>query len=278
MTELDKKIEKLVQRAHFYLRPDVKNKLEAAFKQEKQSKAKLALKWMLDNAEIAKKNKLPLCQDTGACLLFFEIGLGFERPAKAVEKIKKSLVKAFYNNCLRPSMVDPLLAKKPSHKGLVENYKFLPKQKGIKITILPKGFGSENKTQLRMFNPTAKIGEIEDFIVESVRLAGPEACPPFFVGIGVGGSSDYALCLAKKALLDRMDSFNRDKGLNLLEKRILGKINKLKLGPMGFGGKFTALGVRIRKHPTHIAGLPVGVNISCHALRSATLTLSQKEI
>ena len=142
------------------------------------------------------------------------------------------------------------------------------------ITIFPKGFGSENKSNLKMFNPTASLKQIEDFIVESVNAAGPESCPPFIVGVGIGGTSDTALLLAKKALLGRIDKPNPDKLLNGLEKQLLKRINASGIGPMGLGGKCSSLAVKIKKLPTHIAGLPVGVNISCHALRSASIRIN----
>jgi fumarate hydratase subunit alpha len=138
---------------------------------------------------------------------------------------------------------------------------------------LPKGFGSENKTTLKMFNPTVTTAEIENFIVDSVEKAGPEGCPPFIVGVGIGGTSDYALLLAKRALLERIDTPNPDIFLSNLEKRLFKKINALNIGPMGLGGRCTALAVKIKTAPTHIAGLPVGVNISCHALRSASISI-----
>jgi fumarate hydratase subunit alpha len=142
----------------------------------------------------------------------------------------------------------------------------------LKITVLPKGFGCENKTQLKMFNPTAKISEIEKFIVDAVKSAGPDACPPYIVGVGIGGTADYACFLAKRALLKRVArrTSHVARRIGKLEQELLRKINKLDIGPMGLGGKATCLGVNIETYPTHIAGLPVAVNISCHALRSAT--------
>jgi fumarate hydratase subunit alpha len=138
----------------------------------------------------------------------------------------------------------------------------------IKITVLPKGFGCENKSQLKMFKPTVKIDEIKRFIIDCVKSAGPDACPPYVVGVGIGGTADYAGLMAKKALLRRLTTHNSK--LRTLEKELLNRINKLNIGPMGLGGKTTCLGVNIETYPTHIAGLSVAVNLSCHALRSAT--------
>jgi fumarate hydratase subunit alpha len=147
--------------------------------------------------------------------------------------------------------------------------------------VLPKGFGCENKAQLKMFNPTAKIDELKKFIIEAVRFAGPDACPPFVVGVGIGGTADYAMSMAKKALLRKIitphfrrgNLYRTHKSTVRLENELLRKINRLNIGPMGLGGKTTALAVNIETYPTHLAGLPVAVNISCHALRSATKAL-----
>jgi fumarate hydratase subunit alpha len=271
--DFSKKIKKLVEEASFSLRYDVKKVIGEAFQNEKQKLAKQALGWILDNAKTAKKNKLALCQDTGLPILFIEAGKNQKITYSLVNKIKKEVVKYYQKSYLRRSMVDPLLRKKPKYEGVISHVQFSPKIKGVRITLFPKGFGSENKTQLKMFNPTADIGQIENFILDCIKQAGPESCPPFFVGVGIGGTADQALLLAKKALIGRVDLANSDKYLDSLEKRLLKKINKLNIGAMGFRGKSTALAVKIKKTPTHIAGLPVGVNISCHALRSATLRI-----
>ncbi len=273
MKDISKHIEDLVRKASFSLRKDIEKALEKAYHQEKEKKAKMALGWILENAKIAEKEKIALCQDTGLPVIFIEAGNDVKLTAALLKRVRDAVLGAYKDNCLRPSLVDPLTRNNPQYQGLIEHIIFLPKAKGLRITILPKGFGSENKTQLKMFEPTAQIKQIEEFIVNCVKEAGPESCPPFFLGIGIGGTSEYALYLAKKALLDKIDSPNNDKFLRTLEKRILSKINSLKIGPMGLGGKFTALAVKIKKSQTHIAGLPVGVNISCHALRSATIKI-----
>lgn len=143
----------------------------------------------------------------------------------------------------------------------------------LKITVLPKGFGSENKSKVKMLPPTATLEEIEDFIVESVKEAGSGACPPYFIGVGIGGTQDFAALMAKKALLMPFAKLNKDKRLAQIQKRSLKKINALNIGPFGLGGKNTALGLNIKTYPTHVAGMPVAVNISCHALRSASVTI-----
>ncbi len=273
MSTLSKQIDQLVKEANFSLRPDVEKLIRRAYRNEKRKKAKLALKWILDNATIAAKSNIALCQDTGFPLVFIEAGDKTRLTGSLVAKIKKAIGQSYKDNYLRRSVVSPLKRSFSDSQEVLEHIHFLPNLNKPRITFFPKGFGSENKTKLKMFEPTAKISQIEDFIVESVGEAGPQGCPPFFVGVGIGGTSEHALYLAKRSLIDRVDSPNCNQNLNLLEKRILNKINKLKIGPMGFGGSFTALAVKIKKHPTHIAGLPVGVNISCHALRSASAEL-----
>ena len=143
----------------------------------------------------------------------------------------------------------------------------------LKITLLPKGFGSENKSRVKMLSPTATLEEIERFIVESVKVAGAGACPPYFIGVGIGGTQDFAGLLAKKALLMPFAKLNKDKKLAQMQKRLIKKINALDIGPFGLGGKNTVLGLNIKTYPTHIAGMPVAVNISCHALRTASIII-----
>ena len=270
---IGKKVEEAVREASFSLRKDVLGLIKKAHRDEKNKRAKLALGWIIENAEVAKKEKLALCQDTGFALVFIEVGQGMKASLELVKTIEESVMYSYINNNLRKSMVDPFLRINPSHKKPLTHIEFNPQIKDLHITVFPNGFGSENKTRLRMFNPTASIKDIEDFVIETVKLAGPGACPPFIVGVGIGGTSDYALLLAKKALVGKLNKPNKDKLLANLENRLLKRINSLNIGPMGFGGKNTALAVKIEKSPTHIAGLPVGINVSCWALRSATVKI-----
>jgi fumarate hydratase subunit alpha len=168
----------------------------------------------------------------------------------------------------RKSIVhDPILRGKPVYEGAIIHTDIVKGGK-LKITVMPKGFGCENKSQLKMFLPTASIEEIKDFVIQAVKKAGPDACPPYIVGVGIGGAADYASLLAKKALLRSLYIPTLK-----LEKDLLKEINALSIGPMGLGGRTTCLAVNVETYPTHIAGLPVAVNISCHALRSASITL-----
>lgn len=271
--DIRKKIEKLVEEANFNLRLDLKKVISTAYRKEKNKMAKKALAWILENADIAKGEKIALCQDTGLPVVFLEAGKDTKITFSLINQIKSEIARSYKKFYLRRSITDPLVRNNPSYQGIIDHIHFSHQIKGLRVTLFPKGFGSENKTQIKMFNPTATTGEIEDFIINCVKDAGPESCPPFFLGVGIGGTADHALFLAKKALIDRIDLPNPDQKLKRMEKNILKKVNKLGIGPMGFGGKFTALAVKIKKSPTHIAGLPVGINISCHALRSASVVI-----
>ncbi len=279
MEKLQKKVEDLVAQASFSMRKDVLGLIKKAYKNERRKKTCLpagrALGWILENAKIAQEEKLAICQDTGLPIVFIEVPKFTNINSSLIESIKKGVETGYRKNYLRPSIVDPLIRGKSSYRGIIYHIDFSAKQKNLKITLFPKGFGSENKSQLKMFNPTVNFKKIEEFIIESIKKAGPESCPPFVVGLGIGGTSDEALLLAKKALIEKIDKPNADTSLNTLEKKLLEKINSLKIGPMGFGGKSTALAVKIKKAPTHIAGLPVGINISCWALRSAAITIAK---
>jgi len=169
---------------------------------------------------------------------------------------------------LRSSIIREPLARGRSGSSPAVIHADIVRGNKLKITVLPKGFGCENKSQVKMFNPTTRPEEIKDFIVDVIKAAGPDACPPYVVGVGIGGTVDYSCLLAKKALLRKLKTARSG-----MERELLRRINALNIGPMGLGGKATCLGVHIETFPTHIAGLPVAVNISCHALRSATAIL-----
>jgi fumarate hydratase subunit alpha len=275
----EEKIKEIVSRlciqANTILRKDVFFALKSALKKEKSKRAKKILEAIVKNALIAKKQKLAICQDTGLPWVFVELGDKVKIIGDLKKAINKGIEEGYKKGFLRNSIVkEPLSRRRPSFKPAVIHIDLVKGDK-LKITVLPKGFGCENKTQLKMFPPTEKIGEIKKFIVEAVKSAGPDACPPFIVGVGIGGTGDYACFLAKKALLKKINTQYSilNTGISKLEYDLLSEINKLNIGPMGLGGKTTCLGVNILTYPTHIAGLPVAVNISCHALRSATVTL-----
>lgn len=255
-------------RANQVLRSDVYQSLKEACKRESNKKIKAALEAIIKNAEVALREKLAICQDTGLPVVFLEIGQEVKITGDLKSAINKGVELGYKKGSFRNSVIsDPLQRGKPGYQPVIIHTDIVRGSR-LKITVLPKGFGCENKSQLRMFNPTIKIDEIKKFIVEVVKRAGADACPPYVVGVGIGGTADYAGILAKKALLKKVGGKS-----GKLEKDLLKEINSLNIGPMGLGGKATCLGVNIETHPTHIAGLPVAVNISCHALRSAKAVL-----
>jgi fumarate hydratase subunit alpha len=265
---ITKAVIELVKRANFSLRSDVLSVLRRACSKEKNVRAKKILKAILDNAAYAKKENLAICQDTGMPIVFVQLGQDVKINGDLKAAINKGIREGYRKYSLRNSIVkDPLQRGRPSFSPCIIHIDLVIGNK-IKLTLLPKGFGCENKSQLKMFKPTASIEEIKQFIVETVKSAGPDACPPYVIGVGIGGSADYAGIMAKKALLDKIST----KG-SKLAKDLLRQINETGIGPMGLGGRTTALAVNIQTYPTHIAGLPVAVNISCHALRSAEIVL-----
>lgn len=262
---IQKTIAQLCIQANTQLRPDVLSALKKASLRERKARAKDILRAIIRNAAIARKENLAICQDTGLPCVFVELGSNLRVVGNLNTTINKGVEVGYKKGYLRNSIVNqPLLRRKVGFRPAVIHLD-LVKGSNLKLTVMPKGFGCENKSKLKMFLPTANINQIKGFIIDCVKEAGPDACPPYIVGVGIGGTADYAGFLAKKALLKKIS--NRG---SRLEQDLLKEINKLNIGPMGLGGKTTCLGVNIQTYPTHIAGLPVAVNISCHALRSAT--------
>ncbi|MFZ2603538.1 MAG: fumarate hydratase [Candidatus Omnitrophota bacterium] len=265
-------VAKLCVQANLVLRKDTLSHLKSAYSKETRKSAKEFLSAIIKNAEIASLKKIAICQDTGLASVFVEIGQDVRIAGSIKQAINKGVEIGYKKGYLRNSVIrDPLSRKKAGYSPAIIHFD-INRGKKIKITVFPKGFGCENKTQLKMFPPTARIKEIKEFIINAVKAAGADACPPYTIGVGIGGTADYAVFLAKKALLGsvvrRPPSVVRKLGNDLLKE-----INKLNIGPMGLGGKTTALAINIETYPTHIAGMPVAVNISCHALRSATAVI-----
>ena len=259
--------------ANLFLRPDVLRALKSAHAKESNKRAKRILKAIIDNASVAREERMAICQDTGIPVVFLEIGQEVKISGDLKSAINKGVESGYRKGSLRNSIIhDPILRGKAKYSPAVIHTDIVKGDK-LKITVLPKGFGCENKAQLKMFNPTIDLAQVKKFIVESVKKAGPDACPPYVIGVGIGGTADYAALLAKKALLRNTQYAIRSTQYAALQKHLLREINNLNIGPMGLGGRRTALAVNIETYPTHIAGLPVAVNISCHALRSATKTV-----
>lgn len=261
-------IKELCLKANLELRHDVLAILKKSCSRERNPRARDILRAILENARIARKDKIAICQDTGFPIVFIELGTDVRIKGDLVRAVNRGIEKGYKSGAFRNSIVRSPLARGRSGNIPAIIHTDLLKGSRLKISVLPKGFGCENKSQLKMFNPTASWSEISGFVVQAVKTAGPDGCPPYVVGVGIGGTADYACLMAKKALLRGIDTKN-----SRLEELLLKEINKLHIGPMGLGGKVTALGVRIEEYPTHIAGLPVAVNISCHATRSASAIL-----
>ena len=267
--------EKLAIKANTIIRKDILVELKKALRYEKKPLARMALEQIIQNARIAARLKLAICQDTGLPVVFVELGQKVFLKGETLEAaINKGIKAAYKKGGFRRSVIqDPLRAKNDIRfTPAVIHIDIKPTNK-IKLTVIPKGFGSENVSRIKMLKPTAELKEIVDFVVEAARSAGPAACPPFVIGIGIGGTLDKAVILSKKALCRNITRANSSPVLARLEKKILREVNNIKLGPMGFGGGHTALGVNILTNPTHIAGLPVAVSISCHATRSAAAVI-----
>ena len=253
---------------------DVKNALKDAYANENDETARLNLKAIIDNIEAAHENSIPMCQDTGLPIVF--VKLGDVTVENLYQGIRNGVEKATITVPLRPNVVDPFTRENTSTntgKGIPLVDVEVVEGDYLELTIFPKGFGSENNNALKMALPGEGIEGVKKFVLETVLAAGGKPCPPTRIGVGIGGSSDYALKLAKKALLRDVNSKNSDKRLAELEEELLKSVNSTGIGPMGLGGKTTALDVKVELADTHTAGLPIGVCIQCWAARHASKIL-----
>lgn len=268
-------IERLCIEANQVLPKDVKESIKVCRACEDGTIAQGILDNIIENYGIAEKEQVPICQDTGMACVFLEIGqdvhiVGGDLSAAVDEGVRRG----YTNGYLRKSVVkDPVRRGNTGDNTPAMLYTEIVPGENIKITVGPKGFGSENMSAIRMFKPSAGLQGIKDFIIETVETAGPNPCPPMVVGVGIGGTFDKAALLAKKALMRPIDTENPDPYYADLEKEMLEKINQLGIGPQGFGGRTTALGLNIETMPTHIAGMPCAINISCHVTRHRTEVL-----
>ena len=261
----------LCVRANRELPEDVAAALAAARESEPWLLAKTSLGVLCDNLSLARENELPICQDTGAACVFIELGQEVHIDGSLEQAVQQGVRRGYEEGFLRKSMVaDPLRRGNTGDNTPAFLTVHLTEGDGLKITVMPKGFGSENMSRLAMLKPADGGQGVRDFVVETVRLAGPNPCPPVIVGVGIGGSFDKVAALAKQALLRPLDVPNPDPYYAAMERELLEKINALGIGPQGFGGRTTALGLAIETAPTHVAGLPVAVNMSCHATRRAS--------
>ena len=262
-------VKELCVEANYYLSDDVRNTLYHAKKKETWPLAENILEQIILNSDIAKNENKPICQDTGMACVFLEIGQDVHIIGGLLEDaINEGVRRGYDEGFLRKSVVkDPInrINTKDNTPAIIY-YDIVPGDK-IKITVAPKGFGSENMSRIKMLKPSDGLQGVKDFIIETIKLAGPNPCPPIVIGVGIGGTFDKAAYLSKKALIRPLNVRNKDEFYSNLEKELLEDINNLGIGPQGFGGKTTAIGLNIETYPTHIAGLPVAVNINCHATR-----------
>lgn len=271
VSDITKAVKRMCIEANYYLSDDIRDRLKEAYQNETWSIAKDILEKIMTNADIAKNENMPMCQDTGMTCVFVDMGQDVHITNGSLEvAINEGVRQGYEEGYLRKSVVkDPLdRVNTKDNTPAVIYYNIVPGDK-LKITVVPKGFGSENMSKIKMLKPADGIEGVKEFILEVVKLAGPNPCPPTVIGIGIGGTFDKAANLAKKALIRPTAIRNSNPFYADLEKELLEKINGLGIGPQGFGGKTTALAVNIETYPTHIAGLPVAVNINCHATRHA---------
>lgn len=267
--KIEEVVEKLCIESNYNLSKDVFDALNKAKEEETWTLAGDILDKIIVNAEISKSESMPICQDTGMACVFLEVGQDVHIVGGNLEDaINEGVRRGYDKGYLRKSIVkDPIdrLNTKDNTPAII-HYEIVPRDK-LKITVAPKGFGSENMSQIKMLKPSDGLKGVKDFIVKVVKDAGPNPCPPMIVGVGIGGTFEKAAYLSKKALIRPIDSKNENKFYADLEEELLLEFNRLGIGPQGFGGKTTAIGLNIETYPTHIAGLPVAVNISCHATR-----------
>ena len=277
MRELDagvitKAVQRLCIQANTRLPQDVKDTIAAARRAEDWSVAQDILDKIIENYSIG--GDTPICQDTGMACVFLEIGQDVHINGPLTEAVNEGVRRGYTEGYLRKSVVrDPLDRVNTGDNTPAMVYTELVPGEQVKITVAPKGFGSENMSRIAMLKPSDGLDGVKQFILETVELAGPNPCPPIVVGVGIGGTFDKGALLAKRALLREMGTHNGSPFYARLEQELLEKINALGIGPQGFGGRTTALAVQIETMPTHIAGLPCAVNINCHVARHVSEVL-----
>ena len=272
--EIIKNVKEMCIEANLELQPDMKDALISAQEKETSEIGKKILSDLEENPEIAKADQIPICQDTGMAVVFVEIGQNVKVKGSLTEAINEGVRQGYTEGYLRKSVVsDPLeRVNTNDNTPAIIHYDIVDGDE-LKITLAPKGFGSENMSKIVMLKPADGIEGVKEVVLNAVKDAGPNACPPMVVGVGIGGTFEKCAFLAKKALARDLNSKNENELYANLEDELLEKINKIGLGPGGLGGTQTALGVNVETYPTHIAGLPVAVNICCHVNRHVTRTI-----
>ncbi len=271
---VEEAIRSLFLRACREVGPDVLACLRRAHEREESPFGREALRQILENDRIAAERGMPLCQDTGMAVVFLDVGQDVHFTGGDVgEAIDRGVYRAYRDGCFRASVLDPITRENTrDNTPAVVHTRIVPGDR-VTLTAAPKGFGSENMSRLFMLTPSQGVQGVMEAVVETVRLAGGNPCPPVVVGVGVGGTAERAMELAKRSLLRDCGEPSQDEALARMERELLRRINALGIGPQGLGGRVTALAVHILKEPTHIAGLPVAVNMQCHAARHASAVL-----
>ena len=268
-------IKEMCIQANHYLAPDMDRAMKNACERETKPLAKQILGQLLENLDIAGKDMIPICQDTGMAVVFLKIGQDVHFEGGSVEEaVNEGVRRGYEEGYLRKSVVgDPLIrVNTKDNTPAIIHYELVPGDQ-VEITVAPKGFGSENMSKIYMLKPADGVEGVKDAIINAGREAGPNACPPVVVGVGIGGTFEKAAILAKKALTREVGTHSELEHIKALEEELLAKINGIGLGPAGLGGDTTALAVNINTYATHIAGLPVAVNICCHVNRHIVRTI-----
>lgn len=262
-------VEKLFKDLNYNIGDDISEALCNAQKNEESPVGKAVIAQLLENNKIAAEEKIPICQDTGMAVLFVEYGERVVIDGNFKEAVEEGVRRAYIGGYLRKSVVTDPVFDRVNTKDNTPAIIYTDIVEGDKIKILAgcKGFGSENMSQIKMLTPSAGIEGVKQFILDAVKYAGPNPCPPIVVGVGIGGTFEKAAQLAKKATLRPINTKNEDPRYAKLEDELIEEINKMGFGPAGLGGNTTAIGVNVETYPTHIAGMPVAVNICCHAAR-----------
>ncbi|MBU0650707.1 fumarate hydratase [bacterium] len=272
---IKEKVKELCLNSNIFLPQDVEDALKKAYENETSDLGRYALSILLDNKEIAKKEKMPLCQDTGMVIVFLEIGQDVHiTDGNLYDAVNEGVKQAYKQGCFRKSIVnDPILRKNTDDNTPAVIYTDITPGDKFKIQIMPKGFGSENMSRIYMLKPSDGEKGIIDSIVDAVKQAGSNPCPPIILGIGIGGTMEKAGILSKKALFRNITDHNPLPHIQELEKKILHAVNQTRIGPQGFGGDITAMAVNIEIFPTHIAGLPVAVSFACNSARHTEVVI-----
>ncbi len=268
-------VKNLFLKANFELPPDVLSALRSSLKKETNRRAKSIISQIIENQKIAREEKIPICQDTGTAVVFLKIGQDVSITGGGLaEAVNEGVRQAYAEGYLRKSIVsDPLGRKNTGDNTPAVIHTEIVSGSGLKISVLAKGGGAENVSSIKNFPPSAGISEIKKYVLDAVKNAGANACPPLVIGVGIGGTLDTVGVLAKKSLFRKLNSHNKNRRYAALEKELLGGVNRTGIGPMALGGKTTALAVLIEYAPTHITSLPVAVNLQCHAVRRGEAVL-----